>query len=277
MWPQKSRQSQATLDSQTDWLGHNNAGRIGNSICKTGIPNNGAKIKWWAQKCWGHLHQKKPINGGCLLFHQFPPRISGVWQSQSFLSLGREEVLPPLCPTRWRPPNPPDRWWPEHPQLAPLPETKNKQMLSKWKVFTTLLCQLAMIDGSIMLYPWNSKDYNTQPAILLVCLNQNCLNFWSHNLCSTSCESQVAGQLHPAYVYLPGLFNNPNILSTKAQPLATNYQTRIVAPMTPTSWDNCLLRVAPFWGPWVQFGRTMASNYIGYQSQSCTLLPNNLR
>jgi len=44
---------------------------------------------------------------------------------------------------------------------------KNKQTLSEWEVFTTLLRQLAMIDSSVVLYPWNSEDSNTQPAIPL--------------------------------------------------------------------------------------------------------------
>jgi len=44
---------------------------------------------------------------------------------------------------------------------------KNKQTLSEWEVFTTLLRQLAMIDSSVVLYPWNSDDSNTQPAIPL--------------------------------------------------------------------------------------------------------------
>jgi len=110
------------------------------------------------------------LTGATWLFHQFQPRISGIWQA--ILPLGREEVLPPLMPNKVEATQPTGQMVAGTPfsycyNLCLCLNQKNKQMLSKWEVFTTLLCQLAMIDGSIMSYLWNSKDYNTQPAILL--------------------------------------------------------------------------------------------------------------
>jgi len=91
---------------------------------------------------------------------------------RSSLPLGREEVPPPLMPQKVA------ATQSTGPKLAGTPffhrynlrlclKQKNKQMLSEWEVFTTLLCQLATTDGSIVLYPWNSMDYNRQPAIPL--------------------------------------------------------------------------------------------------------------
>jgi len=46
-------------------------------------------------------------------------------------------------------------------------QQKNKQVLSEWEAFTTLLRQLATLDGSIVLYPWKYMDHTSQPAIQL--------------------------------------------------------------------------------------------------------------
>jgi len=54
-WPQKSRWSQATLDSQTDRLGHNDAGRIGNSI------RNKSPDQYPQQWCWDQMMSTKML------------------------------------------------------------------------------------------------------------------------------------------------------------------------------------------------------------------------
>jgi len=44
---------------------------------------------------------------------------------------------------------------------------KSKPVLSEWEAFTTFLRQLAMLDDTLVLYPWKSADHTIHPAIHL--------------------------------------------------------------------------------------------------------------
>jgi len=58
-----------------------------------------------------------------------------------------------------------DRPFLHHYELCLCLQQPEKQVLSIWEALTALLCRLATIDNTAVLFPWKRMDLDSQPAI----------------------------------------------------------------------------------------------------------------